>query len=110
MTRKRFPKVMLATGVTLLTAFVLMGYARQAAAAASLPQVNWVLQTSETTITNPFSIEYVEMTRRIGARTEGKFNIRILVAKEIGIDRDEFPQALARGTLDMMMATNSTER
>ena len=102
MTRKSFSKAMLATGLTLLTAFVLMGYAQTAAAAAaSLPQVNWVLQTSETTITNPFSIEYVEMTRRIGARTEGKFNIRLLVAKEIGIDRDEFPQALARGTLDM---------
>jgi len=102
MTRKGFRTLLLATGLTLLLACGLTGYAQPVGAAAgSLPQVNWVLQTSETTITNPFSIEYVEMTRRIGARTDGKFNVRMLVAKEIGIDRDEFPQALARGTIDM---------
>jgi TRAP-type transport system periplasmic protein len=67
---------------------------------AALPQVNWVFQTSETTINNPFSVEYVEMTRQIGAKTNGKFNVRLLVAKEIGIDRSEFPQALAKGTID----------
>lgn len=95
-----FRVVSLAGGMFLILCF-LFGSAPPTIMAASLPQVNWVFQTSETTITNPFSIEYVEMTRKIGARTDGKFNIRLLVAKEIGIDRDEFPQALARGTIDM---------
>ena len=101
MRQKGTIRTVLATGLTLLSAFLLAGHAQPAAAASHLPQVNWVLQTSETTLTNPFSVEYAEMTRRISDRTEGKFKVRILVAKEIGIDRNEFPQALARGTIDM---------
>jgi TRAP-type C4-dicarboxylate transport system substrate-binding protein len=63
--------------------------------------VNWVLQTSETSLAGPFVIEFVEMSRKIANRTEGKFNVRVVLAKELGIDRDEFPQALSEGTVDM---------
>ncbi len=101
MREKSAIKTLLVTGLTLLSAFLLGLYVQPAAAASHLPQVNWVLQTSETTVTNPFSVEYVKMTHRILDRTDGKFKVRILVAKEIGIDRNEFPQALARGTIDM---------
>ena len=65
------------------------------------PQVNWVLQTSEPSLEGPFVIEFVEMSRRIANRTDGKFNVRVVLAKELGIDRDEFPQALSEGTVDM---------
>lgn len=75
---------------------------KPAPAPAELPSVSWVLQTSETSLTgNPFSAELVETLRRITARTGGKFTIRQLIAKEIGIDRDEFPTALAKGTIDL---------
>ena len=72
-----------------------------APAPAEAPYVSWVLQTSETSLTNPYCLEVLDMSRRVASRTDGKFNIRILLAKEIGIDRDEFPAALAQGTIDM---------
>lgn len=68
---------------------------------AKSPQVNWVIQTAETTTTNPFSKELMEMVRKVGERTNSKFKIRVLVAKEIGIDRGECPDALAKGSVDM---------
>jgi len=71
-----------------------------APAPAGPPQVNWVMQTSETSLAGPFVIEFVEMSRLIAARTDGKFNVRVVLAKELGIDRDEFPQALSEGTVD----------
>jgi TRAP-type C4-dicarboxylate transport system substrate-binding protein len=45
--------------------------------------------------------EFAEMARRVGARTDGKFNIRVVLAKELGIDRDEFPQAVSEGTVEL---------
>jgi TRAP-type C4-dicarboxylate transport system substrate-binding protein len=47
------------------------------------------------------------MAERIAERTDGKFNIRVVMAKELGIDRDEFSQALAEGTIEMAMLYNS---
>lgn len=71
------------------------------AIATELPTLNWVLQTSETSLTDPRISECVKFADRVAQRTEGKFNIRVILGKEIGIERDEFPQALADGSVEM---------
>jgi TRAP-type C4-dicarboxylate transport system substrate-binding protein len=41
------------------------------------------------------------MARKVSERTNNNFKIRVLVGKEIGIDRSEFPDALSKGAIDM---------
>lgn len=107
MRKNKLLKVIAGFGLTVFLLSLIAGCAQPAPApapaptAAEPPQVNWVIQTSETTNTNPYNVELVEMVRQVGARTNGKFNIRVLLAKEIGIDRGEFPDALAKGAIDM---------
>jgi TRAP-type transport system periplasmic protein len=75
--------------------------------ATELPTLNWVLQTVETSLTDPRVEECVKFADRVAQRTDGKFNIRVTLAKELGIDRDEFPQALANGSIEMAWLNTS---
>jgi len=76
--------------------------------AAELPKINWVLQTTELTLTDARTNELVEFANRVSQRTDGKFNIRVTIAKELGIDRDEFSQAVARGQIEMAWVNTAT--
>ncbi len=80
---------------------VVVGLSALMTGSALAQRVNWVFQTTESTLTNPFTKQVVEMTRKIKERTNNNFQIRVLVAKEIGIDRSEFPDALSKGAIDM---------
>lgn len=75
--------------------------------AAELPTLNWVLQTVETSLTDPRVEECVKFADRVAQRTDGKFKIRVVLAKELGIDRDEFPQAVGSGTIEMAWLNTS---
>ena len=87
--------------VNLSVAILMLSLVMAGPTFAESPKVDWVFQTSETTLTNPFTKEVVVMASKVSERTDKKFNIRVLVAKEIGIDRNEFPDALATGAIDM---------
>lgn len=95
MTRKKVFTIAACVCLALiLAALTLPGCAKET------PTLNWVLQSTEQTH-DDFSTKTWDMfADAVAQRTDGKFNTRVVLAMELGIDREEFGKAVAEGTLD----------
>ena len=65
------------------------------------PTLNWVLQSTEQTHEDFSTRTWDGCAEAVAQRTDGKFDIRVVLAKELGIDREDFAKAVAEGTLNM---------
>jgi TRAP-type C4-dicarboxylate transport system substrate-binding protein len=64
-------------------------------------KVSWILQSTEATHEDFSTKACGEFAKRVAERTGGMFKIRVALAKELGIDRKEYPSALRKGEIEM---------
>jgi TRAP-type C4-dicarboxylate transport system substrate-binding protein len=96
--------------IVLTVAFVFTGCAPQQATElpggvpagfADLPEISWAFQTTENAWDYPSVIQQVQFCERVTRRTEGKFTLTPYLTGELGVSRDEAPNAIARGEIEM---------
>ena len=63
-------------------------------------EVSWTFQHTEPNPEEFAAKCFIEMSERISERTDGKFQIRIALGKELGIDRADIPEAVSRGDIE----------
>ena len=78
-----------------MVAFATTGWAQ------STKEVKWILNTEEPSH-DAWAVKVLdEMAARVAQRTEGKFTIRVTVAGELGVKREDIPLILASGKIQM---------
>jgi TRAP-type C4-dicarboxylate transport system substrate-binding protein len=68
---------------------------------ADLPKLEWAFQTTENAWEYPSVIQQVMFCERVTRRTEGQFTLTPYLTGELGVSRDESPNAVARGEIEM---------
>jgi TRAP-type C4-dicarboxylate transport system substrate-binding protein len=63
-------------------------------------EVSWTFQHTEPNPEEFAATCFADMAKRISERTDGKFQIRIALGKELGIDRADIPEAVTRGDIE----------
>ena len=99
-TRLSIAYAILVITVTLLFVFPLTP-ANSQTQSSMLPEVKWVLQTTEATHEDWSTKAWGDFSKRVAERTNGKFKLRVVLVQELGIDRNDFPKALADGTIEL---------
>jgi len=64
-------------------------------------EVNWTFQSGQVSSNIYFMQEFEDCVKRIADRTDGKFNISIAYAGELGIKTVDFPYAVGRGDVEI---------
>lgn len=77
------------------------GCAEKGPAAGELPEVEWILASTETTTGHHTVQDMQKFADGVSRRTGGKFNIRIALEGELGFKRDEFLGALQKNDIQM---------
>jgi len=65
------------------------------------PELDWVLATTEPSHDGWHVSAFDRAAERIALYTDGKFNITVKLQQELGIERDEFSQALGEGSIEI---------
>lgn len=72
-----------------------------APAPPALPEINWTLGTEEASHDTWGLSPLGTMADKVSERTNGKFNIRVTIAGELGTSREEIPLIVSSGLIEM---------
>jgi TRAP-type C4-dicarboxylate transport system substrate-binding protein len=74
-------------------------FAAEGEEAAEEPAVKWVIATTYGNPTVGQAVPFVELAERVRERTDGRFDIHVAMAGELGIKRENFPSALSQNVI-----------
>lgn len=84
-----------------LVSLLLVGLLGASGCASASRDVTWTFQSGQVSSNIYFMQEYEDCVKRIAAQTDGRFNISIAYAGELGIATPDFPYAVGRGDIEI---------
>jgi len=100
--KKSFLGIMVALLLTaLISAPLLSGCGEKGPAAGEMPEVEWILVSTETTPGHHTVQDIQKFADGVGARTNGKFKIRVALEGELGFKRDAYVETLQKNEIQM---------